>query len=290
MPAQRILHITSGDIAGENLRNSGIPGEVFVWHDILYDGPRNPGWPEEEGLRIRAEFLEEETKGGLDRELIIETLKTQYGTLENAGGHDMIVLWFDACLFDQSMLSHILACMSIQSIEKVELICVDAFPGIVPYDGLGQLLPSQLASVYESRRIVTKDQFRFAQRVDKAFALQDKVEFAALSNLRRAPLPWVPAAVARWLREQPDESTGLGLLEELALRGIRSGLKTPSAILGFVAAHDVHPLFWGDTTLWARINKLATRRPPLVFIDGPKPLLPQWITGETIESYSIYPA
>jgi hypothetical protein len=36
----RILHITSGDIAGGHLANSGIEGKVFVWHDILYDGPR----------------------------------------------------------------------------------------------------------------------------------------------------------------------------------------------------------------------------------------------------------
>lgn len=30
-----ILHIASGDIAGDNLARSGVPGEVFVWHDIL---------------------------------------------------------------------------------------------------------------------------------------------------------------------------------------------------------------------------------------------------------------
>lgn len=32
--------MTSGDCAGELLEKSGLPGEVFVWHDILYDGPR----------------------------------------------------------------------------------------------------------------------------------------------------------------------------------------------------------------------------------------------------------
>ena len=253
-----MLHMTSGDIAGERLRNSGVSGEVFVWHDILYDGPRNPGWPNEETIRARAEFLEEATGRGLDREQIVETLRTQYKTLENAGGHDEIILWFDACLFDQSMLSHILACMSIRSIESVELICADTFPGIVPFDGLGRLRSNQLASLYGRRRFVTKDQFRFAGRVDRAFALQDKAEFVALSNMSRAPLPRVPAAVARWLLEQPDESTGLGRLEQLALQAIRSGLKTPSAIFRFVAANDVHPQFWGDTTLWAKINGLAT--------------------------------
>lgn len=39
---KQTLHITSGDIAGDRLTMSEIPGEVFVWYDILYNGPRKP--------------------------------------------------------------------------------------------------------------------------------------------------------------------------------------------------------------------------------------------------------
>ena len=53
------LHITSGDCAGDSLAKSGISGEVFVWHDILYDRIRNPGWPNAEDLETRAKFLRE---------------------------------------------------------------------------------------------------------------------------------------------------------------------------------------------------------------------------------------
>jgi hypothetical protein len=55
------LHITSGDSAGASLVRAGLPGEVFVWHDILYDEPRCPGWPDEDTLNARAAFLEEGT-------------------------------------------------------------------------------------------------------------------------------------------------------------------------------------------------------------------------------------
>ena len=68
------LHITSGDIAGGSLARSGVPGEVFVWHDILYDGPRKPGWPDDGTLHARARFLEEATGGGLREQMIFETL------------------------------------------------------------------------------------------------------------------------------------------------------------------------------------------------------------------------
>lgn len=285
---KQVLHITSGDIAGDNLKRSGIPGEVFVWHDILYDGPRNPGWPEEATLHARARFIEDATGGGLGRQKVLETLTTQYAKLEKARDYGRVILWFDACLFDQSMLSHILACMKIGSIEAVDLLCVDAFPGIEPFDGLGQLPPSRLASLYGEQRPVTRDQFRFAARVDRAFAMQDAAAFSELSRYENAPLPWVPAAVTRWLEEQPDEATGLGRLEQLALEALRSGSRTPSEVFAFVTSHDTHPVYWGDTTLWAKINKLAARRPPLVRIEGPKPLLPQW--NESLQAFRVYPA
>ena len=270
------LHITSGDIAGDRLAKSGIPGEVFVWHDILYDGPRRPGWPDEDTLIARAKFLEESTSGGLKESFILNTLKEQYVKLAATEKYKQIVLWFDACLFDQSMLTHIMTCMHHKGINKAELLCVDAFPGIEPYNGLGQLQPSQMASVHSQRQQVTNEQFKFAKIVDEAFANQDQNSFSELSKMTDAPIPWIPAAVTRWLQEQPDPETGLGRLESLAIEAINSGCEKPMDIFNYVAAADTPPQYWGDITLWAKINGLAHRNPPLVLIEGPMPRLPQW--------------
>ena len=283
----KTLHITSGDCAGDILAKSGISGEVFVWHDILYDGPRHPGWPDDDILDTRARFLEQVTAGGLNREYVLDTLKRQYQKLTTAADYERIVLWFDACLFDQSMLVHILACMLQQGIRKAELLCVDAFPGIVPFNGLGQLQPSQLASLYNRRRPVTDAQFQFAKVVDKAFATQNPALLDELSRRADAPLPWIPAAVTRWLQEQPDPATGLGRLERLALEAIRDGRKTPGEIFSAVAEADTPPQFWGDTTLWAKINALADRKPPLVRIEGPAAKLPQWKSKLNLKHFRI---
>jgi hypothetical protein len=284
-----VLHLTSGDIAGGNLAKSGIVGEVFVWHDILYNGPRKPGWPDEDTLQARASFLEEATGGGLGKEYVLETLKAQYAKLQTAERYDRVVLWFDACLFDQAMLCHNLMCLRCLEIETVDLLCIDAFPGIEPYHGLGQLAPEQLASRYERRQPITAEQSLFAERVDRAFALQDQEAFKELSEYKTAPLPWVPAAVARWLAEQPAVTTGLGRLEQQALEAIRSGNKTPADIFSFVAAREKPPQFWGDTTLWEKINGLADRKPPLVRIEGPRPRLPQWPGLVDVKLFRIYP-
>lgn len=282
--------MTSGDICGGSLAKSGVAGEVFVWHDVLYDGPRKPGWPDDDILNARSRFIEDATGKGLGKELVLKTLRHQYAKLSAAEEYENIVLWFDACLFDQSMLCHILNCLHMKGIKEVEFLCIDAFPGIVPFNGLGQLLPAQFLSVYHKRRPVTEEQFLFAEKVDRAFALQDKDAFLRLSNETCAPLPWVPPAVVRWLQEQPDETTGLGQLEQLALEAIRSGKRTPHEIFTEVASQDTKPLFWGDTTLWAKINSLALKIPPLVDIKGPEKLLPQWETETDLDQFSISPS
>jgi hypothetical protein len=271
-----ILHITSGDVAGGLLARAGLPGEVLVWHDVLYDGPRGPGWPGPEALEARAAFLEEMTSGGLARAEIMETLRRQYQALERAGGRERVVLWFDACLFDQSMLAHVLACLLEKGIPDVELLCVGGFPGVEPFHGLGQLQPGQLASLYPGRSRATPEQFDFARVVDGAFARKDIALLKELAARQAAPLPFVPAAAARWLEEAPDPESGLGRLERLALDAVRQGCETPEAIFAAVAARERPPQFWGDITLWAKLNGLADRRPPLVRIAGPAQRLPQW--------------
>lgn len=281
------LHITSGDIAGGSLAKAGLTGEVFVWHDILYDGPRNHGWPSEETLSARALFLEKTTAGGLDRARVLETMRSQYRKLAEAASNERILLWFDACLFDQSMLAHILTCLHQKDILKVELLCVDAFPGIEPFHGLGQLQPEQLASLYGNRLYVTEEQFNFAALVDKAFATQSSAMLNELSAMTQAPLPWIPAAVTRWIQEQPDPTSGLGRLERLALAAVRGGYETPDKIFASVAAADTPPRFWGDMTLWAKLNGLADRVPPLVRIEGPNNRLPQWESEVPIKAFKI---
>jgi hypothetical protein len=64
---ERLLHITSGGIAGDSLKRSGISGAVFVWHDILCDAPGNPAWTTAlHGLTV--DRIMEDEKLGLCRE------------------------------------------------------------------------------------------------------------------------------------------------------------------------------------------------------------------------------
>ena len=93
--------------------------------------------------------------------------------------------------------------------------------------------------------------------------------------------------MTRWLQEQPDPATGLGRLESLALAAVHAGCDTPGKIFTSVAGADTPPQFWGDTMLWAKINALAQRIPPLVQIEGPAERLPQWESALPLKDFRI---
>ncbi|NLF92282.1 MAG: hypothetical protein GX564_00200 [Oligosphaeraceae bacterium] len=284
---EKTLHITSGDMVGANLARAGLGKEILVWHDVLYDGSRCAGWPDEETITARTEFLLRVTGGGLSRERLLAAVRGQYQRLAGAGEYDHLVLWFDACLFDQSMLVHLLTCLSQKGIHNLELIEVASFPGIAPFHGLGQLSPEQLASCYEHRRPVSPAQLDFASRVDRAFAEHDLAAWREIAAMPSATLPHVPPAMARRLLEEPDAQTGLGRLESLALAAVRAGCHDPLQIFQAVSAADTAPQYWGDTTLWAVLNGLAERRPALLRISGPAARLPQWESSYDLTRFFV---
>lgn len=61
----------------------------------------------------------------------------------------------------------------------------------------------------------------------------------------------------------------------------------PGEIFVLVTAADTPPQFWGDTTLWSKINGLADRAPPLVRIEGPADRLPQWESQVSLKGFRI---
>jgi len=284
---KQILHITSGDTVGDLLRHSGLAGDIFVWHDILYEGPRSPGWPDDETLKLRAHFLVNFSGGGLGFDQVLTTLGSQYARLKECDSYEHVVLWFDGCLFDQSMLVHILACLSHLAFANVELICINSFPGIEPFHGLGQLSAAQLASLFGQRVAVTQKHYDFAVKADVAFASDEPAELSAISQMHSDVLPYLPAAMDRLIQEMPHSRTALGRLEKLIMSAAASGCETPATLFNFVAAREPPPQYWGDTTLWAKINGLAEREPPLLKIEGPAPRLPQWSGSLNLNEFKI---
>ena len=257
----RPLHITNGDCAAGQLAASGLPGDVLAWSDILFAGPeREAGWPVDSDLAARAAYIADVF--GLQAPDVLTKFQIQYVRLGGAFAYDKVVLWFDACLMDQTTLVHLLACFDQINYRPVELICIGAFPGIADFHGLGQLRPADFVSLYALRlwrRALSSSDFALARRADRAFARRDEGEIRRLASRQSSALPFLAAACASWLEELPD-AAGLGKLDRLIVEAMEGGAGDFPAVYRQVAARDSRPRFWGDSWLQAKYRKLSARR------------------------------
>ena len=76
-----------------------------------------------------------------------------------------IVLWFEHDLYDQACLVRVLATLAARpTLPRVELVCIDRFPGIARFIGLGQLSPEQLGGLWRRRKPVGRRQLALGAR------------------------------------------------------------------------------------------------------------------------------
>jgi hypothetical protein len=273
------LHITNGDCAADTLRQV-VDAPVVITADVLYEGPA----PRVEGdawYEVRARCLA--SNGYTSYEKALAGLAATDRAIADACRDDSgeIVLWFEHDLFDQLLLIRTLALLSravpkgpgAHDAARVSLICIDKFPGVDRFIGLGQLTAGQLATLVDTRRPVTAEHYRLAEAAWEAFRSPDPRDLLPLAvrrdgtNLGHPALPFLGAALRRFLAEFPSVANGLSQTEALALLGLRSGA-TPAGEL-FAAAQTLEPCpFLGDWSFYTTLRRLATARVPLVTVEA----------------------
>jgi hypothetical protein len=229
------LHITNGDSAGDTLRTF-LPEPVKITCDVLHDGPivPAPAW-----------------------------------LAAAAAEYDEVVFWFEHDLFDQLLLIRALDALHDQ--ENVSLICIDRFPGVAPFYGLGQLDAAQLASLTDTRAPVTPDQYALAQHAWAAFGAADPRELAQVAHLTtsskraRAVLPFLGDALTRFLAEYPSVAHGLSRSEELALSALCERPSTAGELFRTVQSRETSP-FMGDWGFYDILRRLDSAGTPLLSI------------------------
>jgi hypothetical protein len=178
--------------------------------------------------------------------------------------YERIVLWFEHDSFDQLILARVLAAFAaFRPLPTTELICIDRFPGISRFIGLGQLSPAELRSLWEDRSAVTASQLRLGRAVWDALRDPSPLALHAIAGRATPALPMMAAALTRHLQELPWTGDGLSLTQRLALVQLSRGKKTLSAL--FVAAQGAaEPLpFLGDVMFWSILRDMQrVARPP----------------------------
>lgn len=258
-----MLHITNGDIVGGTLRQTGLPGDILTWRDILHEGPTPAGLTLEQLSQIRAKFLADRGLGTYE-EVLADFIRRD-SMLAQFAAHNEVVLWFEHDLYDQLQLIQLLDWFSRHDhrATTISLICINTFPGIANFTGLGQLNTSQLRSLYETRRALTEYELALGSEAWKAFCSPDPKALEAFLRKDTSALPFLKAALQRHLEQFPALHEGLSRTECQILEVVDSGTHKPFEIFLATQEKEESP-FLGDTPFWFYLSNLCTGEKPLL--------------------------
>ena len=235
-----VLHVTNGDSVARTLRKARLGGDVLAWREALHDGPlRREGF-----LEARARFLSQ--AGGLRYDAVRTELAGQERRLLGAA---RVVLWLEHDLYDQLELLQILSARG----EATELICVGRF--------LGRLSAAELADLWPLRRAVEPAQAELARAGWDAVRSPDPTAVERLLHSDTSALPFLAAALRRWLEEFPWVGDGLSRTERQALEAVEAGARGRKEIFLASQKREEAP-YLGDLWLWRRLDELAPLHGP----------------------------
>ena len=269
-----MCHILCGDTCGGSLRDSTVSGDVFVWHEVYIKGAAPGGVSDEEFALIRERVLATCFRKKASDEELKRRAKEKYPRLDACTNYREVILWFDACLFDQTHLIHQLDYLSrtLTPETKLSLICTgDEFPGFDRFLGLGQLSPEEMASLLHTRHEVTTTEIALARNAWKAFRSDNPKDIEEVIAGDCSALPYLKDALARFLEEYPSSRNGLSRLQNEILDAVRSGATQLGPLFSQVSNAESRPYF-GDTMVWEEIDFLASATHPALHVEGPEKL------------------
>ncbi len=259
------VHVRCGNDIEEKLREAGIEGDYLAFTDPIWLGPMPDfgSW-----LSGRARLVAD--RSGLPFDAVRKELGEAYwrlGRLTSRYNH--IILWFEHDLYDQACLVRVLANLAARpTLPRVELVCIDRFPGIARFIGLGQLSPEQLAGLWQQRKPVGRRQLALGARARVVLQAASPQPIEALRAARLGALPFLGAALGRHLQELPWTTDGLALTERLIQASLASGPRSAADLFADAQARDPLP-YMGDLFFRSIVRDLlAAPRPPIA-VDGP---------------------
>ena len=261
-----MLHIVNGDHVAETLRGV-VQGDILVWREVYPDGPNFVDPAKPANRLARAQYLEKAM--GVPVAEFTRLSEMQEQTLAQFDRYEEVVLWFEHDLFDQTMLCYLLYWFAQRPLgrTKLSLLCIGSFPGIELFRGLGQLNAEQLATLSGTWLTIGRDQLALGAALWEAYASSDPRRLSELLGGDTSALPFAQAAFRLHLARFPSVRNGLGIVEQLTLEQVDSGVGSPYALFRQVGDR-LHELGMGDLQYWHVLAKLSQGSHPLLHIEG----------------------
>jgi hypothetical protein len=273
MPA--ILHVMNGDSIRPIFAAAKLPGEMTVYADVLHEGPVPAGLSASAMRELRAKYFADDDAAWPS---LLRLVEGWDAALERYTDYDEVVLWFEHDLFDQLLLVRHLAWFAQRPLgsTRLSLVCIDRFPGMDRFRGLGELTGDQFASLFPGRAPVSEGQIALAASVWDAFTDADPSRLARWAETDLDLLPFLAPALRRQLREFPATGSGLPRTERETLTVLAEGARSPVSLFHAVSARETC-FFIGDLQFDWRLRAMASAPAPLIVLDlqnGRRPVLP----------------
>ncbi len=255
-----LLHITNGDSVIFGFREAGLEGDYLSWLDLLYEGPV-PSVSFDELSSIRSRHIADLAWA------TYETAKAQFAArdqkLKSFRSYKEVILWFEHDLTDQLQLIQLLDWFAGQDLSdtRLSLININAYPGVVPFYGLGMLNGQQLLKLLPDRKTVTPQQFSSGRAAWKMFCAAEPSLLLALIKADLPGLPFLKSAVLRFLEEYPSAHNGLSRTEQQILLAVADGKKERGEMFLATQERESTP-FMGDSSTYLRLDRLAAGHKP----------------------------
>ncbi len=262
------LHVANGHCTTRLIEAAGLPGSTSIWADALHDGPV-PNVSDDRLIRVRAEFIAD----GLDvsADDVEADLKQWRAIVDNDDAYDELVLWFEHDLFDQLNLIQLLTRIGRDRRirRRATLVSINSYPGRADFKGLGELSPSDIAALFQTRQPVSQLQFSLAVAAWDAFR-SSRARLEALLREDTSALPFLAAALRRHLDETAPSPSGLTLSERRLIEQLADGPLDIHA--AFNAMHEGETAYYiTDSSFWAMVMRLAARSPALIDVAVTQP-------------------
>jgi hypothetical protein len=266
-----MLHIRCGTDILWKLDDAGIPGRKLSWSDPLCEGP--VPFADRALLRpVRAGWLSRHY--GVERDSDLKDLADADQVVDDAGSQDEVVLWFEADLFDQAILLHLLPRVrhAAGANTRLSLVTLHEFPGMKRFIGLGQLTAPQLLELFNRRIDVPAAMVTAADEAWSAWTHSTPELIDAIAARGSSAMTYLPAAARRMLEQLPDARTGLSRTERQGLEAVAG--PSPSLHAAFATSQDMEERPWqGDSMFFATMWDLSQGPSALLSADGGWPTL-----------------
>lgn len=226
------LHILNGTAMLDSFEQSGLEGDIMVWHEVLSEGPLLQQIDSAEFWRRREHWLcktfGEAPESYREKAILpLEKLNEPYSE---------ITLWFEFDLHCQVNLLGVmnyLAQKTDLSLPKVYLVCPADFPGKDNFRGMGELDGGELAFLFDNiREELSEADFATAAGAWAAYVKQDAPALQAFIDNTAfwGCLHCLKPALAAQINRLRTNAGGLNGVEQALLDIYRSGVRSKKGL------------------------------------------------------------